>query len=43
MINGNGNGDGYGTGYGNPPTVAMYDSENNIPAIVRVANLISLH
>jgi hypothetical protein len=32
MINGN----------GNPPTVAMYDSENNIPAIVRVANSLDI-
>lgn len=31
-----------GCGVGNPPTLAMYDSDNNIPAMVRVSNLISI-
>ena len=38
---GNVNGGGYGYGDGNPPTLAMYNSDNNIPAMVRVSTLIS--
>ena len=36
-----GMGDGDDDNDGNSPTLAMYDSDNNIPAMVRVSNLIS--
>jgi hypothetical protein len=50
-INGNGGGDGNGNGYSNgngfsngfsnAPTVSLYASDDNLPALLRVASLIA--
>ena len=38
---GDGDGDGYGDGNATPPTVAVYNADDNLPALLHVACLIT--